>query len=217
MKKMVIFDLDGTLVDTIADLGQGTNHALQALGYPIHPIEDYKLKVGNGINKLFERALPEGEKTQENVLRMRGEFILYYNAHNTDLSHPYPGMTELLERLQAGGVQIGVASNKYQEATTKIITELFPNIHFVAILGQRDGIAIKPDPAIAEEIVALAGVSKEDTLYVGDSGVDMQTGLNAGLETCGVTWGFRPRTELEQFSPQHLVDTAEELTSIIEN
>jgi len=214
---MVIFDLDGTLVDTIADLGQGTNHALQALGYPTHPIEDYKLKVGNGINKLFERALPDGEKTQENVLRMRAEFIPYYNAHNTDLSRPYPGMTELLKRLQAAGVLMGVASNKYQEATTKIITELFPNIRFVAILGQREGIAIKPDPAIAEEILALAGVSKEDTLYVGDSGVDMQTGLNAGLETCGVTWGFRPRTELEQFGPQHMVDTTEELTVLIEN
>ena len=104
MKKLIIFDLDGTLINTIADLGASTNYALQRLGYPTHDLESYKLKVGNGINNLFRRALPEGEKTDENVLRVRHEFIPYYNAHNTDLSRPYPGMIELLEELQAQGI-----------------------------------------------------------------------------------------------------------------
>ena len=215
MKKLIIFDLDGTLINTIADLGACTNYALEKLGYPTHDIESYKFRVGNGINKLFRRSLPEGEKTDENVLRVRREFIPYYNAHNTDLSRPYPGMVELLEALQTEGILLAVASNKYQEATTKIIGELYPSIRFSAVLGQREGINIKPDPQIVFDILQATGVDKAGVLYVGDSGVDMQTGLNAGVETCGVTWGFRPRTELEPFHPQHIVDSVEELRQII--
>lgn len=215
MKKLIIFDLDGTLINTIADLGACTNYALEKLGYPTHDIESYKFRVGNGINNLFRRSLPEGEKTDENVLRVRREFIPYYNAHNTDLSRPYPGMVELLEALQTERILLAVASNKYQEATTKIIGELYPSIRFSAVLGQREGINIKPDPQIVFDILQATGADKSDVLYVGDSGVDMQTGLNAGVETCGVTWGFRPRTELEPFHPQHIVDSVEELRQII--
>lgn len=217
MKKLIIFDLDGTLINTIADLGACTNYALEKLGYPTHDIESYKFRVGNGINNLFRRSLPEGEKTDENVLRVRREFIPYYNAHNTDLSRPYPGMVELLEALQTERILLAVASNKYQEATTKIIGELYPSIRFSAVLGQREGINIKPDPQIVFDILQATGADKSDVLYVGDSGVDMQTGLNAGVETCGVTWGFRPRTELEPFHPQHIVDSVEELKKIINN
>lgn len=217
MKRLVIFDLDGTLINTIADLGTSTNYALQQLGYPTHDIESYKFRVGNGINNLFRRSLPEGENTEENVLRVRREFIPYYNAHNIDLSRPYPGIELLLEELQAKGIQIAVASNKYQEATTKIIGQLLPSIRFAAVLGQREGINIKPDPQIVFDILEATGVDKSDVLYIGDSGVDMQTGLNAGVETCGVTWGFRPRTELESFHPQHIVDSVDELKLVIEN
>ena len=215
MKKLVIFDLDGTLINTIADLAQATNYALAKLGYPTHEIESYKFKVGNGINNLFKRALPEGEKTDENVLRVRREFILYYNEHNTDLSRPYPGMEELLNYIENQNIKISVASNKYQEATSKIISEIYPTIRFSAVLGQRENVPIKPNPQIVYDILSITGIDKQDVLYVGDSGVDMQTGLNAGVETCGVTWGFRPRTELEPFHPQHIVDTAEELQQII--
>ena len=215
MKRLVIFDLDGTLINTIADLGACTNYALQKLGYPTHDIESYKFRVGNGINNLFRRSLPEGEKTDENVLRVRREFIPYYNAHNTDLSRPYPGMVTLLEELQAQGILIAVASNKYQEATTKIIGELYPSIRFSAFLGQREGINIKPDPQIVFDILQATEVDKADVLYVGDSGVDMQTGCNAGVETCGVTWGFRPRTELEPLHPQHMEDSVDELRQLI--
>ena len=211
MKKLIIFDLDGTLINTIADLGSSTNYALKRLGYPTHDLESYKMRVGNGINNLFRRALPEGEKTDENVLRIRREFIPYYNAHNTDLSRPYPGMIELLEALQGEGVLLAVASNKYQEATSKIITELLPTIRFSAILGQSEGINIKPDPQIVYDILATTNMAKDDVFYIGDSGVDMQTGLNAGVETCGVTWGFRSREELESFHPHHIVDSVEEL------
>ncbi|MDE5711892.1 MAG: HAD family hydrolase, partial [Bacteroides sp.] len=161
MKKLVIFDLDGTLLNTIADLAQCTNHALQALGYPTHPEEAYNFMVGNGINKLFERALPEGEKTEENVLRVRREFIPYYNQHNADKSRPYPGIPELLNQLQEEGIQLAVASNKYQAATEKLIAHYFPNIRFTAVFGQREGINVKPDPTIVQDILEIAGTTKE--------------------------------------------------------
>lgn len=127
MKKLVIFDLDGTLLNTIADLAQSTNHALNVLGYPTHEESAYNFMVGNGINKLFERALPETAKNEENVLRVRKEFIPYYDAHNADKSHPYPGIPELLEQIQSQGLQIAVASNKYQAATQKLIAHYFQN------------------------------------------------------------------------------------------
>ena len=211
MKKLVIFDLDGTLLNTIADLANSTNYALKVLGYPIHEPDKYNFMVGNGINKLFERALPDGEKTEENVLRVRQEFVPYYDQHNADKSRPYPGVTELLETLQTAGMQLAVASNKYQAATEKLIAHYFPNIKFTAVFGQREGIPVKPDPIIGKEILQIAKVQEEETLYVGDSGVDMQTAINAGVTSCGVTWGFRPRTELESFHPDHIVDNAEEI------
>ena len=215
MKKLIIFDLDGTLINTIADLATSTNHALGQLGYPAHPVEAYRLMVGNGINNLFRRALPEEERSDENVLLMRRAFIPYYNDHIADLSQPYPGMPELLAELQAKGVQLAVASNKYQEGASKLISLLFPDICFSVVLGQREGIALKPDPRIVEDILTATGICREDTLYVGDSGVDMQTGRNAAVDTCGVTWGFRPRQELEPFHPQHIVDSVEGLKQLI--
>lgn len=148
MKKLVIFDLDGTLLNTIADLAHSTNYALNKLGYPTHEIEKYNFMVGNGIDKLFERALPEGEKSKENVLRVRKEFVPYYDIHNADDSRPYPGIPELLSYLQDAGIQIAVASNKYQAATQKLIDHYFPEIHFTAVFGQREGIKVKPDPTV---------------------------------------------------------------------
>lgn len=215
MKKLVIFDLDGTLLNTIADLAHSTNYALNKLGYPTHEIEKYNFMVGNGIDKLFERALPEGEKSKENVLRVRKEFVPYYDIHNADDSRPYPGIPELLSYLQDAGIQIAVASNKYQVATQKLIDHYFPEIHFTAVFGQREGIKVKPDPTVVFDILEVAKVTKEEVLYVGDSGVDMQTAANAGVTVCGVTWGFRPRAELEEFSPQYIVDTAEEIKRLI--
>ena len=215
MKKLVIFDLDGTLLDTIADLAVATNHALKQLGYPTHKTEVIRTFVGNGINKLLERALPANERTEENVMRMRTHFIPYYDAHNADLSAPYPGIVSLLEALQEKGLQLAVASNKYQEATAKLVEQYFPTISFIEVLGQRDGIAVKPDPIIVFDILKKTDVSKEEVLYVGDSGVDMQTAQNAGVDAVAVTWGFRPRTELESFQPKGLIDKAEELLEFV--
>lgn len=215
MKKLVIFDLDGTLLNTIADLALSTNYALNKLGYPTHEVEAYNFMVGNGINKLFERALPEGEKKEENVLRVRKEFVPFYDMHNADESRPYPGIPELLSRLQDAGIQVAVASNKYQAATQKLIAHYFPTIKFTAVFGQRDGVNVKPDPTIVFDILKIANIEKNDVLYVGDSGVDMQTAANAGVTACGVTWGFRPRAELEEFNPAYIVDSAKEIECLL--
>lgn len=216
MKRLIIFDLDGTLLNTIADLANSTNHALAKLNFPTHEVKAYNFMVGNGINKLFERALPEGEKSEENVLRVRKEFLPYYDEHNADESRPYPGIPELLQTLQSDGRLLAVASNKYQSATRKLIARYFPDIRFIAVFGQREGVKVKPDPTVVNDILQLAGVERDEVLYVGDSGVDMQTAANAGITACGVTWGFRPRTELEELHPQHIADRPEEILRLID-
>ena len=215
MKKLVIFDLDGTLLDTIADLAAAANHALQQLGYPTHPVDTIRTYVGNGINKLLERSLPEAERNEEKVMQMRSHFVPYYDKHNADLSCPYPGIVALLEELQHRGVMIAVASNKYQAATTELIKHYFPTIGFIEVLGQREGIAVKPDPTIVFDILKKAEVQPEEVLYVGDSGVDMQTAINSGVDAVGVAWGFRPKAELESFCPKGIIDKAEELLEFV--
>lgn len=210
-KQLVIFDLDGTLLDTVADLANATNQALERCGYPTHPIQAYYKFVGNGINKLFARALPAECRTEENVQRIRSLFIPYYNEHNADCSCPYSGIIDLLHALQEGGVQLAVASNKYHEATLKLVRHFFPNVTFAAIYGQREEVPIKPAPDIVFDILRDTGVPKEDTLYVGDSGVDMQTALNAGVESVGVAWGFRSEEELQENGAVHIVHQAEEI------
>ncbi len=215
MKKLIIFDLDGTLLNTIADLAHSTNFALESNGFPTHEIEEYKYFVGNGINKLFERALPEGEKSEENIAKVRNVFLVHYDRHNADHSRPYEGMVELLEQLLKKGIKLAVASNKYQAATEKLVPHFFPTVSFVAILGQREGINPKPDPTIVHDILSVANVTKEETLYVGDSNVDMQTAINSGVDACGVAWGFRPVAELGAYHPKYIAHKAADILSYI--
>lgn len=214
MKKLVIFDLDGTLLNTIADLAVATNQALEKLKYPTHPTQAYLRFVGNGINKLFERALPEAARTPENVLRVRSLFVPYYNEHSTDLTRPYDGIPAVLKQLQERGVKLAVASNKYQAATQELVKHFFPEISFAAVLGQREGLPTKPDPLFVREILTQTGVTPADTLYVGDSDVDMQTARNAGVEACAVLWGFRTEAELRAYSPAHVVRQPEEILNL---
>ena len=214
-KQLAIFDLDGTLLDTVADLANATNQALAKCGYPTHPTEAYYRFVGNGINKLFARALPEEARTEENVQRIRTLFIPYYNEHNADDSHPYPGIVELLTQLQSQGIQLAVASNKYQQATAKLVGHFFPNIRFAAVYGQREGVPIKPDPTIVNDILSETGISHAHTLYIGDSGVDMQTARNASVESVGVTWGFREEEELRTNGATHIIHNAKDILKLV--
>lgn len=215
MKRLAIFDLDGTLLDTVADLANATNQALERCGFPTHPVEAYYQFVGNGINKLFARALPAEDSNEENVLRIRALFVPYYNEHNADCSRPYPGVVELLRSLQADGVSLAVASNKYHEATLKLVGHFFPDIRFAAIYGQREGVPIKPAPDVVYDILHDTGIAKEDALYIGDSGVDMQTAGNASVESVGVTWGFRSEEELRENGAVHIVHVADEINAIV--
>lgn len=216
MTKLAIFDLDGTLLNTVEDLGNATNYALEQCGFPTHPIEAYYQMVGRGIYNLFRAAIPSEYATEDNVQRMASYFIPYYDTHKCDCTRPYDGIPGMLKTITAAGVRLAVASNKYQDGAEKLVHHFFGEYDFVKILGQREGQPIKPDPAIVDQVLAeVPSVTKSETVYVGDSNVDMQTGLNAGVRTVGVSWGFRTREELAAYSPSAIVDTPEELSRVI--
>ena len=215
---IIIFDLDGTLLNTIDDLGYACNYALSRCGFPTHSIEEYPRMVGNGINNLIRRALPQTEQTEENILRVREHFVPYYDAHNCDYTRPYEGIPELLNTLKAQGHRLAVASNKYQAATEKIVSHFFPGI-FDVILGERDGIPRKPNPQIVYDIEKiLSSLSANDlstlseaVLYLGDSLVDRDTAANAGVPFIACSWGFVSRQALTEAGVTRLIDQPQEL------
>lgn len=212
MKKLVIFDLDGTLLNTITDLGNSCNYALEKLGYNPHPLSAYPFMVGNGVRRLIERAQPDASPdTVDNIILA---FKEHYNEHNTDTSTPYPGITELLAKLTGAGVKVAVASNKYDEAVKKIIAHFFPDIPMVDACGQIEGRHVKPDPSIVFSILAECPTPKSDVLYVGDSAVDIETARRACVENCGVTWGFSPVSHLRKACADHIVSTPAEILRI---
>ena len=216
MIKAIIFDLDGTLIDTREDIANACNYALEQCGFPPHALEDYNMLVGRGIDNLFRGALPEGHKDEELVAKMRSIFVPYYNEHKCDFTRPYDGIMEALEVLSQKGLSFAVASNKYQEATEELVTRYFGTYRFACVLGQREGHPIKPDAGIIFEAMASCeGVRPDEVIYCGDSDVDMQTGINAGVRTVGVTWGFRSREELAAYSPCLLADNPEEIHNFI--
>ena len=209
---IVIFDLDGTLLNTIDDLGYACNYALEQTGYPTFPIEEYPAKVGNGINNLIRRALPETERTEENILRVRAHFVPYYNAHNCDFTRPYKGIPELLATLKAQGHLLAVASNKYQAATEKIVEHFFPGL-FDVVFGEREGIERKPNPQIVYDIVSKLSPlnAKCSSLYIGDSLVDRDTAQNAHVPFVACSWGFVPRETLLRDGVTRIIDSPEEV------
>ena len=217
---IIIFDLDGTLLNTIDDLGYACNYALEQTGYPTHRIEEYPRMVGNGINNLIRRALPEAERTEENILRVRAHFVPYYDAHNSDYTRPYEGIPELLQSLKAQGHHLAVASNKYQAATEKIVSHFFPGI-FDVILGEREGIERKPNPQIIYDILAQLHngpindksyiVHRPFVLYIGDSLVDRDTAANANVPFVACSWGFVSRQALIEAGVSRIIDQPAEL------
>ena len=218
MKKLAIFDLDGTLLNTIKDLGDAVNYALDHNGFHTHSVASYPYFVGNGVKRLIERALPEdARKNAQVVSNMLRDFKTYYNDHNTDRTVPYEGMPELLRTLQDNGVMLAVASNKYQQATEKIINHYFADINWVAVLGQQDDIPIKPDPSIIFMVLSQARISKRETLIVGDSGIDMETARRACVDSVGVSWGFRPVKELKEYHANVIINKPQDIITIIEN
>lgn len=212
---IIIFDLDGTLLNTIDDLGYACNYALEKTGHPTFPIEAYPAKVGNGINNLIRRALPESERTEENILRVREFFVPYYNEHNCDYTHPYTGVPEVLAALKAQGHLLAVASNKYQAATEKIVNHFFPGI-FDVILGEREGIERKPNPQIVRDILKRLRVTGDGlrVLYLGDSLVDYETAKNANVPFVACSWGFVSRERLVTAEIATIVDTPKDILKL---
>lgn len=213
--KLIIFDLDGTLLNTIDDLADAVNYALWEYGFAPRSVDECRNFVGNGVAKLMERALPESARTAENVSRMRELFARYYDAHLCDKTRPYPVLKGMLGALQARGIKLAVASNKYQSATERLVKHFFPQIPFAAVLGQRENVPVKPHPQIVQDILTAVSETRENTLYIGDSDVDMQTARNAGVKACAATWGFKPREVLTACEPDYLIDTPQELVSLV--
>ena len=215
MKTYAIFDLDGTLLNTIEDLGNAVNYALNQMGFPTHVITAYPNMVGNGVRKLIERALPAGEAYPQIVDRMLVHFKKHYDEHCCDTTLPYPGIPELLKKLSDNGVHLAVTSNKYQSAVKRIIEHFFPEANWKAVLGNVAGVPRKPDPSIVFEALNMCPTPKADTLYIGDSGVDMETARRACVESVGVTWGFRPISELKAAYADHIVSNPDDILTII--
>ena len=213
---LVIFDLDGTLLNTLDDLAVAANHALKVCGFAPRSVEECRNFVGNGVSKLLERSLPDGARTSAHLEQMRQAFFAYYDAHLWNHTLPYPGIEETLNALQARRVKLAVASNKYQSATERLTKHFFPSVSFVSVLGQRDTVPLKPHPQIVQDILHVSAEQKENCLYVGDSQVDMQTAQNAGVKACAVGWGFRTQAELRAYHPVYFISQPSQLLDLVQ-
>lgn len=214
MYQTVIFDLDGTLLDTLQDLAATGNHTLAALGLPTHPVDDYKKMVGGGIPNLIKNMLPEDNRGDATFILARSMFESYYAEHMQDLTAPYPGIPALLDALGKAKVRMGISSNKSEAFTQKMVESYFPK-HITATIGLREGFLPKPDRGSVDWLMQKLQASPDSTLFVGDSDVDMRTAMNAGLPGCGVLWGFRERRELELNGARFIVENPGELQTLI--
>lgn len=212
MRRAIIFDLDGTLLDTLEDLKDSLNVALAGKRLPGRTLEEVRRFVGNGIHKLIERAVPEGT-SGEVVEQVFQDFRRYYLKHCEDKTCAYPGIPKLLEELEGRGISVAIVSNKADAAVKELAKNHFPKVG-VAI-GEREGIARKPAPDSVFEAMRLLGVSAEETLYVGDSDVDIATAKNAGLPCVSVTWGFREEEFLRSLHPAYVIHQPGELLELL--
>lgn len=210
MYQTVLFDLDGTLLNTIADLAAAGNCVCRENGWPEFTVSQFQSMVGHGIRNLVARFTPEDRQSPETLDRAYRQFSDYYSAHSMDHTVPYPGIPELLDRLCSAGVQLAVCSNKADDFSCQLAEHYFPG-RFALVRGKREGVPVKPDPAVVRQMLSELNADPASALFVGDSSVDIHTGHNAGLPACGVTWGYRSRRSLEDAGADLLADTAEEL------
>ena len=211
--KAVIFDLDGTLLDTLDDLADSVNAVLKEGGFPTHGVQAYKGFIGNGAELLIRRSLPQGAN-DETVRCTLQAFQAYYADHCLDKTRPYEGIPQALKALKEAGFALAVLSNKPHPFTCELAERFFPHT-FTAVAGNRAEFPRKPDPNAPCWLAGRLNVLPCECFFVGDSGVDMQTGVRAGMHSCGVTWGFRPEEELVQNGAKTLLHTPTELLSLI--
>lgn len=214
-KKLVIFDLDGTLINSLEDLADAANQCLKQEGYAPHPLERFPYFVGDGVHMLLVRALTgqTGDLERE-ALRLRPIFDQYYSRHSADKTQPYPGIREMLDKLRQSGVRLAVASNKPDEFARELTDRFFNGI-FDHVQGQTPQVPKKPDPGIIQAILHNLGVNPEDTVLAGDSNVDIFTAKNAGISSIGCLWGFRGREELQQAGAEALAAGPEEIPPLV--
>jgi len=213
---LVIFDLDGTLIDTITDLGTAVNHALSLKGFAQHSMKEYAAMVGHGIRNLVTVAMPEAFRTELMIDECLAEFVSYYKSHIDVHTRPYKGIQKLVSELYASGVKVAVASNKFQEGTEMLVKEFFGDVPFVAVCGNKEGAPLKPDPQLVRGIVELADIGDAGkVVMVGDSGADVKTAINAGIDGIAVTWGFRSRAELVDAGAVVFADSVSELRDLL--
>lgn len=214
MYQTVIFDLDGTLLNTIEDLAAAGNYVCRENGWPEYSVGEFQQMVGHGIPNLVRQFSPEDCRSPLMVVNTVAQFSDYYSAHNMDKTAPYPGIPAMLKRLKSAGVRLAVYSNKADEFSQTIIRHYFPDT-FDLVRGKLPGVPVKPDPTGVRQVLEALDAAGADTLFVGDSDTDMDTAHNAGLAACGVTWGFRDRQVLVDAGAELLADTVEQLETYI--
>ena len=213
MYKLIIFDLDGTILNTLEDLADSTNYALVMNGFSERTMEEVRTFVGNGIGKLIERAVPAGTGA-EVVNKVLADFTEYYGKHCADKTRPYDGIPELINVLRERGYQTAVVSNKADFAVQELCEQYFSGL-FDFVVGERKEIRRKPAPDSVLEVLERLHVEKEDALYIGDSEVDVQTAENAGIHQISVEWGFRTRDVLLSCGAEHIVMKPEEILALV--
>jgi phosphoglycolate phosphatase len=211
-----LFDLDGTLLDTLTDIANSANAALINLGFPAHPVDAYRYFVGDGSECLVRRALPEAQRNSE-MIKTCHELILHeYAKRWAENTKPYPGIPELLKELDRRGIPMAVLSNKHDEFTKLIVTQLLPVFSFQIVQGAKPSIPVKPDPTAALQIADEMQLQPEQFLYLGDTNTDMQTAKAAGMFAVGVLWGFRTAEELTASGAQALLKKPEDILTLLD-
>lgn len=214
MYRTVIFDLDGTLLNSIGDLAAAANYVCRQNRWPEHTEEEIMGMVGHGIPNLVRQFSPADARSTLMVLNTTSQFNQYYGCHNMELTRPYEGMAELLQQLKAAGAQLAVCSNKADNFSRAIVEHYYPGV-FDLVRGNLNGMPVKPDPTVVREIMRDLDASYLSAMMVGDSSVDIQTGHNAGIKACGVTWGFRSRENLAEAAADAIADTPAELGKLL--
>jgi len=211
----VLFDLDGTLLDTVDDIGDAANRVLSNRGFPIHPISTYYQFIGEGVKVLFTRALPKEERSEDLINTCLKEFVEDYRRNYDVKSKPYDGIPEMLNALSERNLKLAILSNKPDPLTKDCATSLLSNWDFGVVFGQRDSVPRKPNPQAALEIAEKLTISPSNFIYLGDTAIDMKTAVSAGMFPVGVAWGFRPVKELKENGARVIIDKPIQLLDLI--